>query len=161
LKEKFIKAINAYKGSDSNSKEVIPLDKIEEISVLGYTLSTEDKRKIAEAEKFDNIKKIPAYSKAFEIPKSCPENRFSRTSTIEKFTDTLEKWKKGKALFSAKSFADNEYIQTNWQPDVYASFIAFNTLKNSLKNFNDILLNNFLIAQTPIVFDEWQNTRPI
>ncbi|SMG32918.1 UvrD-helicase domain-containing protein [Fibrobacter sp. UWB13] len=158
LKEKFIKAINAYKGSDSNSKEVIPLDKIEEISVLGYTLSTEDKRKIAEAEKFDDIKKFPAYSKAFEILKGSPDHRFGSTAkkSIKNFTDTLGKWEKGASLYSGSEFKDGKYLQTNWQPDVYESFVAFKVLNNFLKNFNDILLNNFLIAQTPIVFDEWQ-----
>ena len=158
LKEKFVKAINAYKGSDSNSNEIIPLDKIEEITVLGYTLSTEDKRKIAESETFEDIKKIPAYRKAFNILEGNPDNKFSRTSknTIAKFTEVLKEWKKGASLYSGNVFRDSEYIQTNWQTDVYDSFIAFKTLNNFLKNFNDILLNNFLIVQTPIVFDAWQ-----
>lgn len=158
LKEKFVKAINAYKGSDSNSKEVIPLDKIEEITVLGYTLSTEDKRIIAESKTFEDIKKIPAYSKAFSILEGSPNDRFGRASTkyIKDFTVTLGKWEKGSSLYSGSEFKDGKYLQTNWQPDVYESFIAFKVLNNFLKNFNDILLNNFLIAQTPIVFDEWQ-----
>ena len=148
---------NIYKGREGD-REIIPLDKSEEIAIGDTILSTEDLQTIAAISTFDDILAIPAFHDAYDTLEKNPSEKFSKTSKncISDFLNTLKQWQKGNALFSGVSFKDNEFIRTTWPADAYDSFIVFKTLKDLLGSVNSILLNKFLIEQAPIIFEEWQ-----
>ena len=148
---------NIYKGREGNH-EIIPLDKPDEIKVGDTVLSNEDLHTIAAARTLDDILAIPAFRNAFAALEKYPSEKFSKTSKncIADFLNALKLWVKGISLYSGVSFKDCEFIKTNWPSDAYEAFITFKTLKDLVGSINGILLNNFLIAQAPIVFEEWQ-----
>ncbi|MBP5767865.1 MAG: UvrD-helicase domain-containing protein [Fibrobacter sp.] len=151
---------NSYKGRESDH-EIIPLDKSESIDICGTLLERTDKFALAGANTFEDILAIPAFNKAYSILQDNPYEKFAEKSknTIEDFLNVLKKWEKGKALFSGVSFKDSEYIQINWASDVYDAFMAFKTLKELLGSINKILLNEFLVMQAPIIFEDWQKKK--
>ena len=151
---------NSYKGSE-DGHEIIPLDNAEGINICGTVLSKEDKFALANARTFEDILTIPVFSNAYSILENNPYEKFGEKSknTITDFLNTLKTWEKGKVLFSAVSFKDNEYVQINWPTDVFEAFMAFKTLKDYLGSIIKILINEFLVAQAPVIFDEWQNKK--
>ena len=148
---------NIYKGREGNH-EIIPLDKPDEIKVGETILSNEDLHTIAAARTLDDILAIPTFNNAFATLEKYPSEKFSKTSKncIADFLNTLKLWVKGISLYSGVSFKDCEFIRTSWPCDAYEAFITFKTLKDLVGSINGILLNNFLIAQAPTVFEEWQ-----
>ena len=151
---------NSYKGCE-DGHEIIPLDKTEEIDICGTLLNRDDKFALANATTFDDILAIPAFNNAYSILENNPYEKFGEKSknTIVDFMNALKSWEKGKSLFSSVSFKDHEYIQINWAPEVYDAFMAFKTLKELLGSINKHLLNDFLVTQAPIIFEEWQNKK--
>ena len=151
---------NSYKGCE-DGHEIIPLDKTEDIDICGTLLNRDDKFALANATTFDDILAIPAFNNAYSILENNPYEKFGEKSinTIVDFMNALKSWEKGKSLFSSVSFKDNEYIQINWAPEVYDAFMAFKTLKELLGSINKHLLNDFLVTQAPIIFEEWQNKK--
>ena len=148
---------NLYKGCEGN-REIIPLDKPEEITISNTILNTEDLRIIATANSIGDILVIPAFHNAYVTLEKNPSEKFSKTSKncIIDFMNTIKQWQKGCSLFSGVSFKDNDFIRTNWSADTYEAFITFKNLKDLLVSVNSILLNKFLIEQAPIVFEKWQ-----
>ena len=149
---------NLYKGSEEN-REIIPLDKPEEIAIGGSVLTTGDMQALAVASTIDDILKISTFASAYSVLEKNPSEKFGKTSKnyIQDFLNTLHLWTKGRLLFSGTSFRDCEFIQTNWPTDAYDAFLRFKNLKDLLPSINSVLLNKFLITQAPIVFEEWQN----
>ena len=158
--EGLVSIANIYKGSE-NGREIIPLDSAEGISVCGERLNSDDKHAIADAKTFQDILTIPSFRNAYEVLQQNTSEKFSKTSknTIADFIAALHLWQKGSPLYSGVSFRDNEFIQTTWDHNAYDAFSAFKTLKDLLGSIQKTLLNEFLIAQAPVIFDEWQKQK--
>lgn len=149
--------VNVYRGSEGN-REIIPLDKPEQITFGDTALSDDDIRTIAIAKTFDDILGIPVFGNAFSTLEKHPAEKFGKTSKncISDFLSALKLWEKDKTLFSGVSFKDSDFVRTTWPTDAYEAFLSFKALKELLPSINSVLLNNFLISQAASVFDEWQ-----
>ena len=149
--------VNVYRGSEGD-REIIPLDKPEQITFGDTALNDDDIRTIAVAKIFDDILGIPVFGDAFSTLEKHPAEKFGKTSKncISDFLSALKLWEKDKTLFSGVSFKDSDFVRTTWQPDAYEAFLTFKSLKELLPSINSVFLNNFLISQAASVFDEWQ-----
>lgn len=149
--------VNVYRGSEGD-REIIPLDKPEQITFGDTALSDDDIRSIAIAKTFDDILGIPVFGDAFSTLEKYPAEKFGKTSKncISDFLSALKLWEKDKTLFSGVSFKDSDFVRTTWPTDAYEAFLSFKALKELLPSINSVLLNNFLISQAASVFDEWQ-----
>ncbi|OWV23202.1 exodeoxyribonuclease V [Fibrobacter sp. UWB2] len=149
--------VNVYRGSEGD-REIIPLDKPEQITFGDTALSDDDIRTIAIAKTFDDILGIPVFGDAFSTLEKHPAEKFGKTSKncISDFLSALKLWEKDKTLFSGVSFKDSDFVRTTWPTDAYEAFLSFKALKELLPSINNVLLNNFLISQAASVFDEWQ-----
>ena len=149
--------VNVYRGSEGD-REIIPLDKPEQITFGDTALSDDDIRTIAVAKIFDDILSIAIFRDAFSTLEKHPSEKFGKTSKncISDFLSALKLWEKDKTLFSGVSFKDSDFVRTTWPSDAYKAFLTFKSLKELLPSINSVLLNNFLIPQAATVFDEWQ-----
>lgn len=149
--------VNVYRGSEGD-REIIPLDKPEQITFGDTALNNDDIRTIAVAKTFDDILGIPVFGDAFSTLEKHPAEKFGKTSKncISDFLSALKLWEKDKTLFSGVSFKDSDFVRTTWPTDAYEAFLSFKALKELLPSINSVLLNNFLISQAASVFDEWQ-----
>lgn len=149
--------VNVYRGSEGD-REIIPLDKPEQITFGDTALNDDDIRTIAIAKTFDDILGIPVFGNAFSTLEKHPAEKFGKTSKnyISDFLSALKLWEKDKTLFSGVSFKDSDFVRTTWPTDAYEAFLSFKALKELLPSINSVLLNNFLISQAASVFDEWQ-----
>ena len=149
--------VNVYRGSEGD-REILPLDKPEQITFGDTALNDDDIRTIAVAKTFDDILNIAIFQDAFSTLEKHPSEKFGKTSKncISDFLSALKLWEKDKTLFSGVSFRDSDFVRTTWPSDAYEAFLTFKSLKELLPSINSVLLNNFLIPQAATVFDEWQ-----
>ena len=112
--------VNVYRGSEGD-REIIPLDKPEQITFGDTALSDDDIRTIAIAKTFDDILGIPVFSDAFSTLEKHPAEKFGKTSKncISDFLSALKLWEKDKTLFSGVSFKDSDFVRTTWPTDAY------------------------------------------
>ena len=147
--------VNVYRGSEGD-REIIPLDKPEQITFGDTALSDDDIRTIAIAKTFDDILGIPVFSDAFSTLEKHPAEKFGKTSKncISDFLSALKLWEKDKTLFSGVSFKDSDFVRTTWPSDAYEAFLTFRALKELIPSIHSIMLNKFLIQPADTVLDD-------
>lgn len=149
LKKRLVEAINLYKGTDSNGRETIILDK-----AIPCTFEESP-------ESFDDLLQDEAVKKNFEILSQNANLSFTKKGdkTVQNFIDALREWTPEKALFNGKTFSATKTIDS-WPAEALAAYQFFKDFKEKLNDLPNQIFNNqidkFLYSQIKPLFEEWQ-----
>lgn len=145
LKERFVNAVNLYKGMNSDGNEIVKLDNVELPKLGDEDVSIDMVRQIVCARKVNDLNIIPNFAESVKAFERAAE----KDEKAKVFTEQLQQWLPGKKLYNGQTFR-------KFSGDLEEPFECIKNVNKYLAEVSNALKNKFLVEWTPKVFETWQ-----